>query len=101
MEIDRTNPLMAGKNGVHRIEAPQQTERPEKTGDAKPDTDRLELSVRSIEISHLNELIQATPDVREEQVERVRKELENGTYSVKAEKIAGKIIKGNLLDEIL
>jgi negative regulator of flagellin synthesis FlgM len=60
----------------------------------------LELSVRSREISHLDELIRSTPDVREERVEEVRRNIENGTYNVKAEKIAEKIIGGSLLDEI-
>jgi flagellar biosynthesis anti-sigma factor FlgM len=56
--------------------------------------------VRSREISHLQELIQSVPDVRESRIEKLRGDIENGTYGVKAEKIAEKIITGNLLDEI-
>ena len=101
MEINGTNPLIGLDNSVQRLETSQQSEpAPKKSGEERSDSDRLELSVRSREISHLDELIRSTPDVRESKVEQVRKDLENGTYNVKAEKIAEKIIGGNLLDEI-
>jgi negative regulator of flagellin synthesis FlgM len=100
MEINGTNPLIVLNNKVQRLDSPQQSERTLKSGGELPDSDRLELSVRSREISHLNDLIQSTPDVREEKVEQIRRELEGGTYNVKAEKIAEKIVGGNLLDEV-
>lgn len=100
MEINSTNPLIVSKNGVQRLETPQQSERTLKSGGAQPDSDRLDISVRSREVSHLNDLIQSTPDIREDKVEKVRRELEGGTYNVTAEKIAQKIIKGNFLDEV-
>ncbi len=99
MEIDGNNPLI-GLSGVQRLDSPHQPERAQKSGDPHSDSDRLELSVRSLEISHLDELIRSTPDIREERVEQVRREIESGTYNVKAEKIAEKIIGGNLLDEV-
>ncbi len=100
MEINGTNPLIV-KTNVQRLENPQPTERTSKSGEGQnPDSDRLELSVRSREISRFDELIRSTPDVRESRVEQLRSEIENGTYNVKAEKIAEKIIGGNLLDEI-
>jgi negative regulator of flagellin synthesis FlgM len=100
MEINGTNPLIVANNKVQRLDSPQQSERSLKSGVENFDSDRLEISARSREISHLNELIQSTPDVREEKVEQVRQQIESGTYNVKAEKIAGKIIGGNLLDEV-
>ncbi|MBN1571493.1 MAG: flagellar biosynthesis anti-sigma factor FlgM [Acidobacteria bacterium] len=101
MEINGKNPLIVLNQNVQRLESPQATEKSVKGGgEAHPDSDRLELSARGQEISHLNDLIQSTPDVREEKVAQVRRELESGTYNVKAEKIAEKIIGGNLLDEV-
>ena len=100
MEINSTNPLIVSKNGVQRLEPSQHSEKTLKGSGEQSDSDRLELSVRSREISHLNDLIQSTPDIREDKVEKVRRELESGTYNVKAEKIAEKILKGNLLDEV-
>jgi negative regulator of flagellin synthesis FlgM len=101
MEINGTNPLIVLDKNVQRLESPQPPEKSVKGGgEAHSDSDRLELSVRSQEISHLNDLIRSVPDIREAKVEQVRRELENGTYNVKAEKIAEKIIGGNLLDEV-
>ena len=100
MEINGTNPLIVSNNKVQRLDSPQQSERTLKGGVEHPDSDRLDLSARSLEISHLNDLIQSVPDVRETKVEQIRRELEGGTYNVKAEKIAEKIIGGNLLDEV-
>jgi len=100
MEINRSDPLIVLKNDVQRLESPQNAERPLKSAGEQPASDRLDLSAQGREISHLNELIQSTPDVREDKVEKVRQELENGTYNVKAEKIAEKILGGDLLDEV-
>jgi len=100
MEINGTNPLIGLNNSVQRLETSQQSERPQKSSEESPSPDRVELSVRSREISHLQELIQSVPDVRESRIEKLRGDIENGTYGVKAEKIAEKIITGNLLDEI-
>ena len=100
MEIHSTNPLIVLKNGVKQLEAPQQSERTLKSSSEQSGSDRLELSTQSREIAHLNELIQSTPDIREDKVEKARRELENGTYNAKAEKIAEKILRGNLLDDV-
>jgi negative regulator of flagellin synthesis FlgM len=101
MEIKLSNPLIGSNINVQRPENPQQQERTQKSdGGHNLDTDRLELSVQSREISHLDELIRSTPDVREMKVEQVRREIEAGTYNVKAEKIAEKIIGGYLLNKL-
>ena len=100
MEINGTNPLIGLNKNVQRLDAPQQPERNKATGGGSSNSDRLELSVRSREISHLEELIQSTPDVREDRVNQIRSAIESGTYNVKAEKVAEKIIGGNLLDEV-
>jgi negative regulator of flagellin synthesis FlgM len=100
MEINGTNPLIGLTKDVRRLDSLQQSERNQITGGANSDSDRLELSVRSREISHLEELIQSTPDVREDRVSQVRSQIERGTYNIKAEKIAEKIIGGSLIDEV-
>jgi negative regulator of flagellin synthesis FlgM len=99
MEIDSTGPLIVLKNDTQDLESPQQSEQTPKSSGVQPDPDRLELPARSRDISHLNELIQSTPDIREDKVASIQQQLENGTYDVKAEEIADKILGGNLLDE--
>jgi negative regulator of flagellin synthesis FlgM len=102
MEISGKNPLTALNASIPRLDAPHQSARVQKTGEAEQvGSDRIELSVRSREIQQIDELIRSTPDIREARVEQVRKELESGTYNVKAEVIAERIIGGNLIDEIL
>ncbi len=100
MEINGTNPLISVNTNVQRIDAPQQSERAQKSGSGASESDRLELSVRSQEVSHVQDLIQSTPDVRQDRINQVRGEIDSGTYNIKAEQIAGKIIGGNLLDEV-
>jgi len=102
MEINSSNPLIGSKTNVQRLESSQQQERTQKSdGSRNLESDRLELSVRSREISQLDELVRSTPDVREMKVEQVRRDIEAGTYNVKAEKIAEKIIGGYLLDKVI
>jgi negative regulator of flagellin synthesis FlgM len=100
MEIKNTNPLMILNNNVLRFESSTLSDRIRTNGGEISDSDSIQLSVRSREISHLNELIQSTPDIRESRVEEVRMQFDNGTYNVTADQIAEKIIKGNQLDEI-
>ena len=84
-----------------RVESSQEQQRSSQTGEGQnPDSDRLELSVKSREIAHFQDLIRSTPDVRESRVQEVRSQIGSGTYNVKAEKIAEKIVGGNLLDKI-
>ncbi len=78
----------------------KQSERNPKCGNEAPASGRQKLSVKDREISNLGELIRSTPDVREDRVEDLRKKIQGGTYNIKAEEIAEKIIKGNPLDEI-
>jgi negative regulator of flagellin synthesis FlgM len=47
--------------------------------------------------SQLNDI----PDVREEKVSELRNQIQNGTYQIDADKIAGKMIKEGLLNDAL
>jgi negative regulator of flagellin synthesis FlgM len=103
MEINGKYPLIDQSLRADRVEVQeQQRQRFQKAdrGPAVAQPDRVELSVRSREIQNLDELIQATPDIREALVERIRQSIGNGTYNVKAEQVADKIIGGSLIDQI-
>ncbi|MBZ5495452.1 MAG: flagellar biosynthesis anti-sigma factor FlgM [Acidobacteriia bacterium] len=103
MEINGKSPLIDLGTRTNRLELQdQQAQRQQKVdrGSVAADPDRVELSVRSREIQHIDELIRSTPDVREGLVERVRRSIENGTYNVKAEQVAEKILGGSLIDQI-
>ncbi len=98
MEINGKNPI-ALNAAVPRLDVQVQIARAPKAGEdgAGTASDRIELSVRSRD---LDLMIQSTPDIREARVEQVRQAIESGTYNVKAEMIADKIVGGNLIDEI-
>jgi flagellar biosynthesis anti-sigma factor FlgM len=101
MEINGNNPLIGLKSNVRQLDG---TQRSTQTGKSESDrssgSDRLELSVQSRNVQHLDDLIRSTPDIREAKVEQISRDLQTGTYNVKAEKIAEKIIGGTLLDEV-
>ena len=101
MEINGNNPLIGLKSNVQQLDGTQQSERTDASGDDRNSgSDRLELSVQGREAMHLNDLIQAVPDIREAKVEQIQRDVQTGTYNVKAEKIADKIIGGDLLNEV-
>jgi negative regulator of flagellin synthesis FlgM len=45
--------------------------------------------------------IQAIPDVRAEKVAELKARIENGTYEINPDKIAGKMIRESLINEFL
>jgi len=102
MEINGNNSLVNLNASVQKLDLQQQNQRSPKTGEesSASGNDRIELSVRGREIQQLDALIRSTPDIREAKVEEVRSAIENGTYNVKAEKIADKILGGSLIDQI-
>ena len=101
MEINGNNPLIGLKNNVRQLDGTQQSAPTQKSeSDPGSGADRLELSVQSRKVQHLDDLIRSTPDIREAKVEQISRDLHAGTYNVKAEKIAEKIIGGTLLDEV-
>jgi negative regulator of flagellin synthesis FlgM len=103
MEIKVNKSLVTPNAGVQKADLPQQNQRAAKAGgESSPSTtDSIELSVRSREIQHFNGLINQVPDTRDAKVEQVRSAIDNGTYNVKAEKIADKILGGDLIDQVL
>ena len=101
MEINGNNPLIGLKGNVRQLDGTHQPVRTAKSsGDQSSGSDRLELSIQSRRVQHLDDLIRSTPDIREARVEQISHEVHTGTYNVKAEKIAEKIIGGTLLDEV-
>jgi flagellar biosynthesis anti-sigma factor FlgM len=101
MEINGNNPLIGLKNSVRQLDGVQQSTQTDKSsGGRNSGTDKLELSIQSRNVQHIDDLIHSTADIREAKVEQISRELHAGTYNVKAEKIAEKIIGGTLLDEV-
>src|SRR5262249_22328939 len=101
MQIKGNNSLPGLDGAINRVENSERQARVDRQErqNAPAKSDRLELSIRGREIQQLDSLIQSSPDVRTEKVEQIRSAIADGTYNVKAEQIADKIISGNLIDQ--
>ena len=63
--------------------------------------DKVVLSPKAREIQEAKKLLNSFPDIREEKVAHLKKQIENGTYQIKGEKIAIKMLKESLNIEYL
>ncbi len=103
MEINAKQPLVSLESTVHRLDvhqkaAPRSVQ--SNSGNTGLGSDRVELSVRGLQYQHLEELLHATPDIREAKVEQIRNAIQTGTYNVRGEQVAESIISGSLIDEV-
>jgi len=71
---------------------------PEKTG-VKADT--VVISDAAKRVQEARRQLDDIPDVREDKVSQLRSQIQNGTYEINADKVAGKMIKESLLNDAL
>ena len=74
------------------------SEQPEKQ-QTKADT--VVLSDTAKKVQEAQKQLEAIPDVREDKVAQLKEQVENGTYEMDEEKIACKIIKDSLLNDLI
>ncbi len=63
--------------------------------------DKVILSQEGKKIQDAKKLMDSIPDIREEKVAKIKAQIENGTYQVEEKKLASKMIKESLLNELL
>jgi len=63
--------------------------------------DQVTVSDRAKEISKLRTDVNNIPDVRTDKVNEVKNAINNNTYNVKGEAVAGKFIKEALIDSLV
>ena len=63
-------------------------------------TDTVALSNAAKDIQEAQKQLEAIPDVREDKVAQLKEQIENGTYEINEEKIADKMLKDALLDDL-
>jgi negative regulator of flagellin synthesis FlgM len=63
--------------------------------------DKVVLSQEAKKIQEAKKLMDSIPDIREEKVAKIKAQIENGTYQVEEKKLAAKIVKESLLNELL
>ncbi len=63
--------------------------------------DQVSVSGHAKEIGRLQTEVSKLPDVRADRVEEVKNAVNSGTYNVKGEAVAGKILKEAVIDSIV
>jgi len=64
-------------------------------------TESVKLSPKARDIQKVREIMEATPEIREEKVGQFKREIEAGTYSVQGDKVAEKMIRESLIDAFI
>jgi negative regulator of flagellin synthesis FlgM len=59
-----------------------------------------EMSRQAQELQNARKALEDIPDVREDKVARIKKQIENGTYEIDAEETAEKMIKESLTNDL-
>ncbi len=60
--------------------------------------EKVSLSSKVQDVQKIKEAVQELPDIREEKVETLKNQIEQGTYDVKGEEIVQKMVDESLLD---
>ena len=72
----------------------------EQTEQQQNKADTVALSNAAKNIQEAQKQLEAIPDVREDKVAELKEQIENGTYEIDAEKIADKMLKDALLNDL-
>ena len=70
-----------------------------KSDKAAAKTDTVVISDAAKRIQEVRSQLDEVPDVNEEKVAQLRNEIENGTYKINADQIAGKMIREGLIND--
>ena len=74
----------------------------QRTGSTEPvKGDKVNLSREAKEIARINEILTQTPEVRVEKVNELKAAIQQGTYEVKGDKIAEKMLQSHLFDKVV
>ncbi len=86
---------------VNNIDEKQKAEKTaEKAENNAAKTDTVNISDAAKEIQEVRKQLDAIPDVRTEKVEQLKTQIEDGTYEVKSEEIADKMLREALFNDI-
>lgn len=91
---DSATPLIQQyqKNELMKNEADRQT------GAASAVTEKVNLSNRGKDIQQIRQILDQTPDVREDKVLELKRQIESGNYRINPEGIAEKMAGESLID---
>jgi len=88
---------IANIQNLDKVKGKEMKGKPEAVG-AK---DQVTVSERAKEIGRLQAEVNNIPDVRQQRIEEIKNAINAGTYNVKGEAVAGKILKEIVIDSIV
>ena len=100
MEIPGNNYRVKGKTIQDRIKVGEKTDTSKSLGGTSSTggNEHIAISSKARDIQKATELINAAPDIRIEKVDRIKEQIENGSYIVPSEQLAEKILE-NIIKE--
>lgn len=79
-----------------------QNNKVQRTGSSEPvKSDKVNLSREAKEIAKINEILAQTPEVRVDKVAQLKAAIQQGTYEVKGDQIAEKMLQSHLFDKVV
>ena len=63
-------------------------------------TERVDLSNKAKDIQKIKQVLEQTPEVREEKVQELKRQIESGSYVINPDTIADKMLGESLIDLI-
>ena len=100
MEISDKNPVQINSY-VNQVQ--QNSAKSEATGEkgrAASGEDSVDLSQSAKDLKMAQAALRELPDIRSEIVSRLKQQIDDGTYEMKPEKIAGKMIEESLRNKL-
>lgn len=102
MKITDNNSSLNIRNYVSNVQDNKKIDDLAKQG--SPQTvkeDKVVLSPKAKEVQEATKIIKELPDIREDKVAKLKEQVDQGTYRVDGKKIAFKMLKESILDELL
>jgi negative regulator of flagellin synthesis FlgM len=102
MKINDNNSSLNIRKYVSNIKDNRKIEDLAKQGSSQTvKEDKVVLSPKSKEVQEATKLIKELPNIREEKVAKLKEQVDQGTYRIDGKKIAFKMLKESILDELL
>ena len=100
MEITEKNPIQITPYVSQVQQNTQAAETEGEKGQANIGEDSVELSQSARDLQKAQKALPDLPDIREDKVAVLKQQIENGTYDIRADKIAAKLLKESLSNDI-
>ncbi len=102
MKITDNNSSLNIRNYVSNVKDNKKIDGSTKQGSPQSvKEDKVVLSPKAKEVQEATKLIKELPDIREDKVAKLKEQVDQGTYRVDGKKIAFKMLKESILDELL